>query len=62
MSGLNLIDIKRYMKYYTFIVASDLHYNALVLDNRVSRALLLNEIGEENASKDILQTLLGGLH
>ena len=44
------------------MVAFDLHYSALVLDNRLSGALLLNEIGEENARKDILQTLLDGLH
>ncbi|KAJ6168129.1 hypothetical protein N7497_000972 [Penicillium chrysogenum] len=40
--------IKKYIKYYTFMDASDLYYTALVLDPRVKGALL-NELGEENA-------------
>ena len=46
--------IKKYMKYYTFMNASDLYYTALVLDPRVKGALLLNELGERNARRNIL--------
>ncbi|KAJ5642741.1 hypothetical protein N7490_006741 [Penicillium lividum] len=42
--------------------ASDLYYTALVLDPRVKGALLLNELGEKNAEKNILQTLRDDLH
>lgn len=54
--------IKKHMKYYTFVDASDLYYTALVLDLRVKGALLLNELGEENAGMNILQTLCDDLH
>ncbi|KAI1828929.1 hypothetical protein CBS147337_10262 [Penicillium roqueforti] len=54
--------IKKYMKYYTFMDASDLYYTALVLDPRVKGALLLNELGEENAGRNILQALRDDLH
>lgn len=54
--------IKKYIKYYTFMDASDLYYTALVLDPRVKGALLLNELGEENAGRNILQTLRDDLH
>lgn len=54
--------IKEYIKYYTFMDASDLYYSALVLDPRVKGALFLNELGEENAGRNILQTLRDDLH
>mgnify|MGYP002718724600 CR=1 FL=1 len=54
--------IKKYIKYYTFMDASDLYYTALVLDPRVKGALLLNELVEENAGRNILQTLRDDLH
>ncbi|OGE46980.1 hypothetical protein PENARI_c080G05268 [Penicillium arizonense] len=54
--------IKKYIKYYTFMDASDLYYTALVLDPRVKGALLLNEFSEETAGRAILQTLRDYLH
>ena len=53
--------IKKHMKYYTFMDASDLYYTALVLDPPVKGALL-NELGDKNAERNILQTLRDDLH
>ncbi|OGE47614.1 hypothetical protein PENARI_c040G08505 [Penicillium arizonense] len=54
--------INKYIKYYTFMDASDLYYTALALDPRVKGALLLNELDEENAGRNILRTLRDDLH
>lgn len=54
--------IKKYMKYYTFMDATDIYYTTLVLDPQVKGALLVNKLGEENAGRNILQNLRDKLH
>lgn len=54
--------IKKYIKYYNLVDASDLYYTALVLDPRVKGNILLNELDEENAGGTILRNLRDDLH
>lgn len=46
--------IKKYMKYYTFMDVSDIYYTALILDSRVKGDLLLYELDDEDAGRNIL--------
>ncbi|KAK9490615.1 hypothetical protein V1508DRAFT_399702 [Lipomyces doorenjongii] len=54
--------MKKFQKYYTFMDASDTYYTALILDPRVQGDLLIDELEDEDAAREILQTLRLNIH
>ncbi|KAN0070984.1 Ribonuclease H-like domain containing protein [Elaphomyces granulatus] len=54
--------LKKYQKYYTFMDESDIYYTTTVLDPRIKGDLILKELSDGDAGKDIVGTIRLLLH
>jgi hAT family C-terminal dimerisation region len=54
--------LKKYKKYYTFMDESDIYYTTTILDPRIKGELILKELSEEDAGKEIIGAIRLSIH